>query len=296
MVAGGPSSLFVNVPSQPTGDPAQFDFRLKENSPAIDSGVFLTKTVGSGSNKTTMTIGDAKLFFDGYGITLGDEIQLAGQTARARITNISGNTLTLSTPLSWSSGQGVSLSYEGNSPDAGAIEFAGPIGPTPPTANDDSATTSVNTAVTTPNVLANDSDPNPDDTLSVQSFMQPANGTATHNGDGTFLYTPTGGFSGSDSFTYVVSDGAGGTDTGTVNITVTPPGVSFSENFTSPSSLGNFTVISGGDWAVTGGELVITNPILAAGLGELVVHETPTPGDFTINVDARLVTPVSDLR
>ena len=293
VVTGGPSALFVNVPSQPTGDPAQFDFRLKANSPAIDSGVFLTKTVGSGSNKTTMTVGDAKLFFDGYGITLGDEIQLAGQTARARITNISGNTLTLSTGLSWSSGQGVSLAYEGSSPDAGAIEFAGPLGPQPPTAVDDSAVTSVNTAVTTPNVLANDSDPNPGDTLVVQSFTQPSHGSAASNGNGTFLYTPSTGFSGDDSFTYVVSDGNGGTDTGTVSITVTPPGVSFSENFTSPSSLGNFTIVSGGTWAVSGGELKVTNPVSGTGLGELVVHKTATPGDFTINVEARLVDAVS---
>ena len=123
VVSDGPAALFVNVPGQVTGDPAQFDFTLKSNSQAKDAGVFLTKTSGSGSNKTTMTVGDAKMFFDGYGITLGDEIQLAGQTARARITNISGNTLTLDSPLSWTSGTGVSLSYEGSSPDAGAIEF-----------------------------------------------------------------------------------------------------------------------------------------------------------------------------
>ncbi len=123
VVPGGPASLFVNVPGQVTGDPAQFDFRLKANSPAIDSGVFLTKTVGSGSG-TTMTVADAKMFFDGFDITQGDEIQLEGQTQRARITQISGNTLTLDSPLSWTSGTGVSLSYEGSSPDVGAIEFA----------------------------------------------------------------------------------------------------------------------------------------------------------------------------
>ena len=292
VVTGGPSALFLNVPSQPTGDPAQFDFRLKANSPAIDSGVFLTKTTSSGSG-TSMTVADAKVFFDGFGITLGDEIQLEGQTQRARITGISGNMLTLNQVLSWSSGQGVSLAYEGSSPDVGAIEFTGPIGPVPPIATDDSTITAVNNAVTTPNVLANDHDPNPGDTLSVQSYTQPAHGTVAPNGDGTFLYTPNSGYHGSDSFTYLLSDGTGRTDTGMVNITVTPPGVSFSENFTSPSALGNFTIVSGGTWAVSGGELQLTNPVNGTPLGNVILHNTPTPGDHAFTVDAELVTPVS---
>ena len=292
VVSSGPSGLFVNVPNQPVGDPAQFDFRLKANSPAIDSGVFLTKTIGSGSG-TTMTVADAEMFFDGFGITLGDEIQLAGQTQRARITSITGNTLTLNHALTWSSGVGVSLSYEGASPDAGAIEFAGVIGPAAPTAVDDSATTSRNTPVTTPNVLANDYDPNPSDTLSVQSYTQPSHGSVTPNGSGTFLYTPNAGFHGSDAFTYLLSDGTGRTDTAAVNITVTPPGVSFTENFSNSSAMNNFTVVSGGNWAVSGGELQLTNPINGNPLGNVILHNTPTPADFSITIDAEVVTPVS---
>ncbi|MCB6180255.1 cadherin-like domain-containing protein, partial [Rhodobacter sp. Har01] len=48
-----------------------------------------------------------------------------------------------------------------------------------------------------------------------------ANGTLTNLGNGSYTYTPTAGFSGSDSFTYTVSDGTL-TDTATVAITVTP--------------------------------------------------------------------------
>ena len=215
VVAGGPSTLFLNVPSQPTGDPAQFDFTLAADSPAIDGGVFLTTTVGSGSG-TTLIVEDAKLFFDGYGITLGDEIQLEGQTTVARVTNISGNTLTLDQSLTWEDGVGVSLSYEGNSPDVGAIEYSGPISIS---ADPDSATTSFNTAVTTTNVLTNDSFP-VGGTLSIESFTQPNNGSVVDNGDNTFTYTPNNGFNGTDSFTYTLADGLGGTDTGTVSITV----------------------------------------------------------------------------
>ena len=214
-VSGGPSSLFVDVPSQPTGDPAQFDFHLTANSPAIDGGVFLTKTVGSGSG-TSMTVGDAKLFFDGYGITLGDEIQLEGQTVRARITSISGNTLTLDQSLTWGNGVGLSMAYQGNTPDVGAIEYSGAI---PISANPDSVTTSFETAVITPNVLANDTFPM-GGTLSVQSFSQPNRGSVVANGDNTFTYVPNNGFEGTDTFTYTLIDGLGGTDIGTVSITV----------------------------------------------------------------------------
>ena len=214
-VSGGPESLFIDVPSQPTGDPAQFNFQLAANSPAIDGGVFLTQTVGSGSG-TSMTVGDAKLFFDGYGITLGDEIQLEGQTARARITSISGNTLTLDQSLTWGNSVGVSLAYEGNRPDVGAIEYSGAI---PISANSDSVTTSFETTVITPNVLTNDTFP-VGGTPSVQSFVQPNNGSVVANGDSTFTYTPDSEFDGTDTFTYILADGLGGTDIGTVSITV----------------------------------------------------------------------------
>ncbi len=84
---------------------------------------------------------------------------------------------------------------------------------------DDAASTAEDTAVTTGNVLANDTDAN-GDTLSVESFTQASNGTVVNNGDGTFTYTPSANFNGNDSFTYTVSDGNGGTDTATVNVAV----------------------------------------------------------------------------
>jgi hypothetical protein len=88
-----------------------------------------------------------------------------------------------------------------------------------PIAVTDTVSTNQNVAATTPNLLANDSDPdgNP---ITISSFTQPTNGTVTNNNNGTFNYTPTNGFSGTDSFSYTISDGAGGTAVGTVNITV----------------------------------------------------------------------------
>ncbi len=125
VVAGGPGSLFVNVPDQVTGDPAQYDFGLSNHSEAIDAGVFLTHTVGDGSG-IVLTVADGDLFFDGYGMTLGDLIQLENQSQTARIVGISGDVLTLDQSLTWSDGVGVSLAYHGLRPDAGAIESSVP--------------------------------------------------------------------------------------------------------------------------------------------------------------------------
>ena len=82
---------------------------------------------------------------------------------------------------------------------------------------DDTVITHEDTTVTTGNVLANDTDLD-SDTLTIDSFTQPAHGTVTHNGDGTFDYTPEADYHGTDRFTYTVSDGEGGTDTATVEV------------------------------------------------------------------------------
>ena len=72
-------------------------------------------------------------------------------------------------------------------------------------------------------VLANDTDGDPGDTLSLSSYdgSTIANGTLTHNGAGSFTYVPDPAFSGTETFTYVVADSSGATATGTVTITVT---------------------------------------------------------------------------
>lgn len=89
----------------------------------------------------------------------------------------------------------------------------------PPDAVDDSVNTPFNTAVNF-SVLGNDSDPDPGDSISLDSFTSPASGTLAHNGGGNFDFTPAAGFSGQVTFTYTIKDVAGATDTATVTITV----------------------------------------------------------------------------
>ncbi|MCW1925897.1 Ig-like domain-containing protein [Luteolibacter arcticus] len=62
--------------------------------------------------------------------------------------------------------------------------------------------------------------------LTVQGWTTPAHGTVSHNGDGSFNYTATGGYAGTDSFDVTVSDGVGGYHRSslTVKVVAEPPG------------------------------------------------------------------------
>jgi len=103
----------------------QFDFHLKPNSPAIDSGTFLTTTASAGSG-SVLTVADASYFIDGYGIVGGDTIQLQGQTDLAHIVRVdyAANKITIDKSLTWTAGQGIALPYSGIAPDIGAYEYS----------------------------------------------------------------------------------------------------------------------------------------------------------------------------
>jgi hypothetical protein len=93
----------------------------------------------------------------------------------------------------------------------------------PPTANPDTATTTAGTAVTI-NVIANDVSPggtiNP---TTVFIITQPLNGSAAAQPNGTVIYTPAAGFTGTNTFTYTVKDNVGAvSNTATVTVTVNP--------------------------------------------------------------------------
>jgi len=115
-----------------------------------------------------------------------------------------------------------------------------------PVAADDSATTLEDAPVTIP-VLANDSDVD-GDTLSAALASGPAHGTLTLNTNGSFTYTPTANFNGSDSFTYRASDGSTVSNLATVSITV--------------NSM-NDAPVAMNDTATTLEDTVVTIPVLA---------------------------------
>lgn len=91
-----------------------------------------------------------------------------------------------------------------------------------PTATDDSARAALSTAVDI-DVLANDSDPDPNDAISISSVGAPSNGTAsiiTGRDRQHISYQPAPGFSGTDTFTYTITDSGGMTATANVTVEV----------------------------------------------------------------------------
>ena len=83
--------------------------------------------------------------------------------------------------------------------------------------------------------------------LTAQLLTGPANGTLNLNSNGSFTYTPTNGFTGTDSFTYRANDGQANSSSATVTILVmSPPMIT-----TGPSSVAtnaganvSFTVVA----------------------------------------------------
>ena len=90
----------------------------------------------------------------------------------------------------------------------------------PPDAVDDTETTGVNAILNIPvsQLLANDTDPNPADTLTVTGVSNPLNGTVSLD-NGIVTFTPDTDFQGEASFDYTITDGTD-TDTATVTVTV----------------------------------------------------------------------------
>jgi hypothetical protein len=119
----------------------------------------------------------------------------------------------------------------------------------PPVANDDVYSTDEDTElnVGAPGVLDNDSDPE-GEAITAIKVSDPSHGTLTLNGDGSFIYMPDAGFSGSDSFTYKANDGDLDSNIATVSITVEiteiiPATVDFAPHVLNLKSKGKYVTV-----------------------------------------------------
>jgi VCBS repeat-containing protein len=96
------------------------------------------------------------------------------------------------------------------------------VGQSPPVANADGYSMNQNTTLTIAagsGVLANDTDPS-NLSLTAQIGTTPSHGSVTLSSDGSFIYTPTVAYHGTDSFTYQANDGSLTSTVATVTITV----------------------------------------------------------------------------
>ncbi|HTK77374.1 MAG TPA: tandem-95 repeat protein [Gemmataceae bacterium] len=158
-----------------------------------------------------------------------------------------------------------------------AIEYAPIIGPA---ANNDTYTTSEDTALTlpAPGVLSNDTSANGGN-LTAVLVSGPAHGTLTLNADGSFSYTPAANYNGSDSFAYKANDGSLDGNTATVSLTVTavndaPVAANDSQSTAEDTSLTiSAPGVLGNDTDVEGSPLTA---VLVAG---------PAHGTVTLNAD-----------
>ncbi|MDX2232072.1 MAG: Ig-like domain-containing protein [Leptolyngbyaceae cyanobacterium bins.349] len=127
--------------------------------------------------------------------------------------------------------------------------------------------------ITAPGVLANDTDPdgNP---LTASLLTNAAQGTVTLNGNGSFVYTPNAGATGTDSFTYVANDGVGNSAPATVTIRVNAPPTAVNDTYTAAiGSTLNVAQLQG----------VLANDTDDSGALAASVVTGPTQGTLTLN-------------
>src|SRR5205085_2311562 len=107
----------------------------------------------------------------------------------------------------------------------------------PPLASPESYTTAEDTALAldaTLGLLADATDVD-GDPLTAVLVSGPAHGSLGLNSDGSFIYTPSANYNGSDSFVYKVNDGSADSNLATVTLTITAvndPPVASPESYT----------------------------------------------------------------
>ncbi|MFT6927183.1 MAG: hypothetical protein ACJAZP_002812 [Psychromonas sp.] len=108
-------------------DQSKNDYRLQATSPMIDKGAFLSTVISQSGSGNQLQLADVKYFFDGFAIPgeVGDTVQIEGHKKTATIVKIdyARQAIILNKPLTWQRGDGIALSYNGLSPDLGALEY-----------------------------------------------------------------------------------------------------------------------------------------------------------------------------
>ncbi len=156
--------------------------------------------------------------------------------------------------------------------------------PPPVAVNDTALVVNEDTAGTTVNVLANDSDPD-GDPISITSASA-TRGTVVINANGTITYTPNANYNGTDTITYTISDGQGGTATATIPVTINAVNDAPVPVGTLPPQT-NLDAATGINVATSGGFTDVDN-------ATLTYSATGLPAGLTINATTGAITGTID--
>ncbi len=160
-----------------------------------------------------------------------------------------------------------------------------PVNDAPTLANANASATLAEDNVLTLNPLATAADVD-GDVLHAAIVTGPTHGTLTVNADGTFKYTPTANFNGTDSFTYKVNDGKLDSNIATFTLTVTP--------VNDAPVLANASATLAEDNTLTINPLATASDVDGDALHAAIVTG-PTHGTLTVNADGTFkYTPVAN--
>ncbi len=247
ILVSGPTSGSLNLNSDgsftytPSGVAGTVTFTYKANDGAADSNVatvtiVVSNTLPNAVNDSYTTNEDIPLTVNAPGVLSNDTDADGDSLTAIKLSNPANGTVTFNangsftyTPnANWYGSD--SFTYKVND---GTADSANSATVTiivngvndPPVAVNDSYSTAYNTTLTVnaaSGVLANDTDI---DTIVLTAVLVagPANGSLNLNSNGSFTYTPTTGYYGSDSFTYKANDSLADSNVATVNITVIAP-------------------------------------------------------------------------
>jgi uncharacterized delta-60 repeat protein len=293
---------FIYTPTASYSGSDSFTYQITDSNAA---------TAQATVNLTITNINDAPVATDdSYTMTNG--FTLSAPTVLVNDTDLDADTLSIdTTPLALPSSGTLVLAADGTfnytpiamgvynftyqvndgngGSDTGQVTITVNTSNTAPVGNTDAYNIVENHVLNGISVLGNDTDVD-GNSLSVNTtpVVTTSNGALTLNADGSFIYTPTADYVGSDTFTYELDDGNGATATAVVNLTIsantTPSAQNDSYNVDEDTTLNASTVLTN-DTDAEGDTLTInTTAIVDVTNGALTINADGS-FDYTPNAD-----------
>ena len=240
-LALNPNGSFLYTPTPLYHGPDNFSYTVSDGG-LVSAPVTVALTVLPVNHAPTAAIESYAIAEDGTltvpvatGVLLNDSDIDAGTTLSAQLVaspahgllslRADGSFVYVPTPLYIGSDSFSYRAFDGSAVSATTtVTLSVTAIPHAPTAVADAYTIAENGMLSpvAPGVLANDSDVDPNTTLTVSVVANPTHGTLTLRANGSFDYVPFANYNGTDTFTYKASDGALSSADTKVTITVTP--------------------------------------------------------------------------